>query len=68
MAWYFFSALWKDGRSGDASTTNLSGDKEARQYARLLIRELKERPHHSDPGMRVIVRNSNGDTIHNIPF
>lgn len=49
-------------------TTRLSDDDQARHYAKLLIRELKDRADHRDLGLRLIVRNDHGDLIHDIPF
>ena len=68
MPWYSFTAVWPDGRSGDARTTNLPGDDAARRYARLIIRELKERADHRDPRLKMIVKDAEGAAIDVIPF
>jgi len=49
-------------------TTNLSDDDRARRYAHLLIQELKRDSDYSDVGLRMVVQDDNGDTIHVIPF
>jgi hypothetical protein len=59
---------WPDGQSGDARTTNLAGHDAAGRYARLIIRELKERADYRDPELRMIVADADGTVIHIIPF
>jgi hypothetical protein len=68
MPWYVFTAVWPEGRSGDASTTNLPNNDAARRYARRIIGELKERSDYGDPGLKMIVRNGDGDVVDIIPF
>jgi hypothetical protein len=68
MAWYFFVAQWTDGRSHDLGTSNLVDHGAARRYARLIIRDLKERPDYHDPELKMIVKDGDGEVIHVIPF
>lgn len=68
MMWYLFRTSWPDGSSDDARTTNLSDADAARRYAHLIIRELKERPDYCDSGLRMVVRDDNGDMIDVISF
>jgi hypothetical protein len=68
MPWYSFTAVWPDGKSGDARTTNLTDHDAASRYARLIIRELKQRPEFLDPNLQMIVRDADGEVIHVIPF
>jgi hypothetical protein len=68
MPSYSFTALWPDSRSHDAGSTRLSDDDQARDYAKLLIRKLKGHSDYRDPGLRLLVRNSGGDLIHDMPF
>jgi Domain of unknown function (DUF6894) len=69
MTWYSFTAEWPDNiRSGDAGTTRLSDDSQARHFAMLLVRELRERAEYKHPGLRMIVRNAEGDVVHVISF
>jgi hypothetical protein len=68
MPWYTFTAVWPDGVLDDARTTNLPGHDAAGRYARLIIRELKERPDYGDPQLKMIVKDADGDVIHVIPF
>lgn len=63
MAWYSFFARWPDGRSYDAGSTNLPNDDAARQYARLIIRDLKQRPGFSDPDLVLNVATANGKVV-----
>jgi hypothetical protein len=62
MPWYSFSVSLPDGSSQAAGSTNLSDDNAARRYAHLVIRDLRRRGHH-DPGMKLVVRNGEGETI-----
>ena len=68
MTWYSFRSSWPDGRSAPPYTTNLADNEKARRYAHLLIQELKRGSDYSDVGLRMVVRDDNGDTIHIIPF
>ena len=68
MPWYSFTAVWPDGQSGDTRTTNLPGDDAARRYARLIMRELKERPDHRDPRLKMIIKEADGAVVEVIPF
>ena len=68
MPWYFFVAQWPDGRLNEAGTTRLSDHEMARRYARLIIKELRQRPGYHDPELKMIVKDGNGDAIHIIPF
>jgi hypothetical protein len=68
MPWYVFTAVWPECRSGDARTTNLPSNDAVRRYARHIIGELKQRPDYDDPGLKLIVRNGDGDVVDVIPF
>ena len=69
MPWYSFTAVWPDNnRSGEAGATRLSDHEQAQRYAHILIRELKEHPDYRDPGLKMVVRDGDGDVIHIIPF
>ena len=68
MPWYSFTVMWPNGQSGDARTTNLSGHGAAGRYARLIIRDLKERAGYRDPELKMIVTDADGAVIHTIPF
>ena len=68
MPRYSFAALWPDRKSGEAGSTRLADDDQARVYAHLLIREFRSRPDYREPGLRMIVRNGTGDVLHDIPF
>jgi hypothetical protein len=68
MSWYSFMALWPDGTLGDAGSTRLSDDDQARRYAKLLVGEYKTRPGYGDPGLRMIVRNNVGEIVDEVPF
>ena len=57
------------GRAADdARTTNLPGHGAAGRYARLIIRDLKERAGYRDPQLKMIVTDADGAVIHTIPF
>jgi hypothetical protein len=66
MPRYFFMTQWPDGRSDDAGTTSLPNDAAARRYAHLLIRDLRENPDYRDPGLKLFVRNGDGELLHAI--
>jgi hypothetical protein len=68
MSWYSFTAVWPNGRSYDAGATNSPDNDRARRYARLLIRELKERPDYHGSGLKMIVKNGKNDLIAIISF
>lgn len=68
MARYYFTFLWPDGKSDYASMFNSPDEHAACFYARLLINEIKESPDYSDPGLKMIVQNSNDDITEIIPF
>jgi hypothetical protein len=65
---YSFAALWPDGSLNDAGTTRLSDPEQADRYARLFIRELKERLNYRDPELKMVVRDGDGDVVRVIPF
>jgi hypothetical protein len=62
MQWYSFSVSLPDGSSQAAGSTNLSDDDAARRYAHLVLRDLRRRGNH-DPGMTLVIRNGQGETI-----
>jgi hypothetical protein len=68
VAWYFFVVQWADGRSTDVGTTVLPDHNAAHRYARLMIRELKQRPDYRDPDLKMVVKDSDGEVIHVIPL
>jgi hypothetical protein len=68
MPWYSFEAQWPDGRSSDAGASCLSDHAMARRYARLILKELKQRPDYYDPAIKMIVKAGDGDVIHTIAF
>lgn len=68
MPWYSFTAVWPDGRSGDARSSNLPDHHAAGRYARLIIRDLKERTDYRDPQLKMIVKDPNGAITHIITF
>jgi len=68
MPWYSFLVQWPDGRSHDAGATVLPDHNRAHRYARLLIRELKQRPGYHEPDIKMIVKDEAGTTTHAVPF
>ena len=68
MPWYSFMALWPDGRSSLADAMRLTDDSHARHHAGRIVQELKEHPDYSEPGLKVVVLDDKGNTIHIIRF
>jgi hypothetical protein len=68
MPWYSFTAVWPEGPSGDVRTTNLPNHDAAGRYARLIIRELKERPDYRHPQLKMVVKDADGTVVHVVPF
>jgi len=68
MVWYAFAAEWRDGRSDTIGVSNLADATAAQRHARLIIRELKELRGYHEPGLRMIVKEDDGDVIAVIPF
>ena len=68
MPIYLF-VVERDGReTDDIRWSNLADDRRAQGYARLLIRELNERPRYRGLNVKMIVKDGDGLVIHVIPF
>lgn len=65
---YFFSLQWADRLHDDLDGTPLPSDADALAYAKRIIRELKEAGGYDDPGIKMIVKNTNGKVLCSIPF
>lgn len=68
LPWYIFAVQWADGRLDNPYTTNLPSHEAATRFARLIIRELKERPEYRDPKLKMLVKDDNSEVIRVIPF
>ena len=68
MPMYTFVSEAGARQRDDIRWANLPDHRSARNYAKLIIRELKELPEYHDPRLRMIVKTSDGDVIHVIPF
>jgi hypothetical protein len=52
----------------DRRGTLLPNDDAALTYAKRIVRELKESGGYDNPDLKMIVKNSDGEVIHLIPF
>jgi hypothetical protein len=65
---YFFVIEWPDRKHEDLFGTLFSSDRDARDYAARVIRELKEAGEYDDPGLIMVVENAKREPIFTIPF
>ena len=65
---YFFIIQWPDGQHDDPHGTDFPRAEDALKYSNRIIRELKEAGGYDDPNLRMIVKDSEGDVVHVIPF
>jgi hypothetical protein len=68
MPRYRFILQWSDKAQGDEHGTHLPDHDAACEYAHRVVRELKEDGGYNEPGLRMIVRDTNGKLIRSIPF
>jgi len=55
-------------QDGDVRWTHLPSSDRARDYGRLFVQELKSRPEYQRRGLRMVIKNFDGDVLHIIPF
>jgi hypothetical protein len=65
---YYFDVLSYGEKHDYRGRTLMADDEAALDYARRLIRDLRETGGYDDPALTLIVRNSVGQTVFSIPF
>jgi hypothetical protein len=65
---YFFVLEGFPETHGDRFGTLLPDDNAAHAYAKRTVQELKGAGGYDSPDLRMVVKNSDGDVIHVIPF
>ena len=65
---YFFILQWPDHQHDDPHGTDFPNDKAAQNYAKRIVRELKQAGGYDDPNLKMIVKDADGDVVHIIPF
>jgi hypothetical protein len=68
MPRYFFSIKWPDNEHADVEGTVFQNDYDALEYARRLIRELKEGGAYHDPEVLMIVTDNAGRLVFTLSF
>lgn len=63
MARYHFILRWPDHEHEDRQGTDLPDPEAARDYARRIIRELKDGGGYDDPELTLVVRDGDGKII-----
>ena len=65
---YYFDVLSYGEKHDYRGRTLMADDDAALDYARRLIRDLRETGGYDDPALTLIVRNAVGQTVFSIPF
>ncbi len=66
---YFFILQGSDGlKDDDPNGTVLSSDAAAQEYAHRIVRELKADNGYNSSELKMVVKNSDGNVIHQITF
>ncbi len=65
---YYFDVRSYGEKHDYRGRTLMADDDAALDYARCLIRDLRETGGYDDPALTLIVRNSAGETVFAIPF
>jgi hypothetical protein len=65
---YFFTIRWHDHEDSDRLSASLPDDAAALDHAIRIVRDLRQRGEHDDPGLMMIVRNEMRKTVLSLPF
>jgi hypothetical protein len=68
VARYYFVVRWSDREHEDRDGTELPGPEAARDYARRIIRELKDGGGYDEPGLIMVVTDAEGKIVYTEPF